>query len=442
MTEPAQGAAHALRPQTRSFAFGVFEYLVTPLLLFLATPILLNALGEADFGLWLLLASVTGLVTVAGLGMGTATIRFVAHHRGRDEPEAVRAVIRHTLAVALAGGCVVGIPLFAAAPWIATTVLAKMGEADTVAAILRTGAIVILLAQIDSTFASTIRGFERFGTGALLEGLLRSGGVLVTVGVAAATRSIHDLLTATVAVTALGTVVRAVVVTRMTGGVPWLPKWSVADAGDVWRFGGWNGLNTLSSFVVVHLDRLIVGSTLGATALAHYGICIQLGSQIHAIPAAGLAFLLPLYGRRLAAGRSVPDAARVERNRVLVLTVAIATAAAGGLAILGTPILDLWVGPAIREAIEAPFELTILCYFLLALNIGPYFMLLGQGNARLVSLTSLAGSVASVLAALVLIPEFGLAGGIAAKTVYSVCMLGLYLRVLRPAHAARATARP
>lgn len=426
-------------PHARSFVLGVTEYLVYPLLVFLGTPIMLRALGEADFGLWLLLASVTGLVTVAGFGMGTATTKFVAHYRGRASNDDVLAIVRHTLAVSLAGGLVIALPLLLAAPWIADHVFPKMGHAETVTAILRAGALLVLLAQIDGTFAAAMRGCERFGTVTALEGTLKTGGVAIGLAVATTTRRIDATLLATVLYSACGSLLRAYVMTRMIGGKPWLPRWSKAHATEVWSFGGWNWLNTMSSLLFVHVDRVIVGSAMGAAALAHYGICIQLGSQIHAIPAAGLAFLLPLLSRKLATAHD-PDHVRNARNRAILLTVAIATAAAGFLLVFGHLILDLWVGRSIREAIEAPFLLTIVCYFLLALNIGPYYVLLGQGEARLVSVTSLTASALSALAAFILIPRFGLIGGIAAKTIYSVAMLILYVRIVRPTPGADAVA--
>lgn len=428
----------AFAPHARSFAFGVSEQIVYPVLMFLSTPVFIRAIGKEQFGLWLLLASVVALVTVAGFGMATATTKFVAEFRGRGDHAEVAAVVRHTLAFSLMGGLALAVPLALAAPWLATTVFAKMGDPRSVTAVLWVGAIAIVLSQVDGTFLAALRGHERFGTVATVEAVLKIVSTALMIVVALATHSLGAILVASLVFSLAGTVIRAVIARRVVGPGILRPQWSRKHAREVWTFGGWNWLNTMSSILFVHLDRFVVGSVLGAAALAQYGICLQLASQIHGIPAAGLSFLLPLISRKVSQG----GAAAVARARGLAFgaTAVLAGGFALALVLFGGPILDLWVGHEIRTAIAEPFLLAVLCYFLLALNIGPYFVLLGQGHARFVSVVSLGGSALAAGASFLLVPAFGLAGGIAAKTIYSVVMLVLVVRLFRPARLATSAA--
>lgn len=422
-------------PHARSFAFGVLEQVFHPLLMFLSTPIFIAAIGKEYFGLWLLLASVVALVSVAGFGMAMATTKFVAEYRGRGDAGEVAAIVRHTLAFSLAGALVIAAPIALAAPWLATNVFAKMGEPAMVTMVLWIGAFVIVLAQIDATFLAALRGYERFGTVATLEALLKIVTISLLLVVAMLTKSFVAVMAGTLVLGLAATLLRALLARRIVGPGLWRPRWSKRHARSVWTFGGWNWLNTMSSILFVHVDRFVVGSALGASALAQYGICLQLASQVHAIPAAGMAFLLPVVSRKLGQGGSA--AVNSARAALVLLGAAIAGVLALVLVFFGTAILDLWVGREIRVAIAEPFPLAVACYFLLAVNIGAYFVLLGQGDARFVSAVSLAAGIVAAAASFLLIPRFGLAGGIVAKSIYSVAMLALVARVFRCGPRAR-----
>jgi O-antigen/teichoic acid export membrane protein len=174
---------------------------------------------------------------------------------------------------------------------------------------------------------------------------------------------------------------------------------------------------------------LIVGALLGAAPLAAYTICTQLAQQVHALPAAAMAFLFPMVSRRLGAG----DAAGVLRARrasigaaLLIIAVLGALLAAGA-----DPILRLWMGGAFADDYGRLFVWLVAAYALVALNVAPHFLLLGHGDARYLSLLGLAGGATSLLVMLYLIPAYGLLGAVAGKACYGVVLCYAYIRLSR-----------
>src|SRR5262249_52098440 len=91
-------------PHAKAFGWGVAEYVAYPACMLVATPLFLAALGADGYGLLLLAGSVTSLAGASGLGMGAATIRFVAQARGTGDVDGTARVVRHTLALSLLVG--------------------------------------------------------------------------------------------------------------------------------------------------------------------------------------------------------------------------------------------------------------------------------------------------------------------------------------------------
>src|SRR5262245_37221296 len=81
---------------------------------FVVAPFLVHHLGETNYGLWILIASLTGYFSLLDLGVGGSVGRNVAFHRAKNDQDAVNAIVSTALALlsgvallALAGTAVV-----------------------------------------------------------------------------------------------------------------------------------------------------------------------------------------------------------------------------------------------------------------------------------------------------------------------------------------------
>ena len=64
---------------------------------FLLAPLLIHYLGVAQYGILLLVWSVTGILGIMNFGLGEATLRYVAHYFGDGDLEGVNRVFGATL---------------------------------------------------------------------------------------------------------------------------------------------------------------------------------------------------------------------------------------------------------------------------------------------------------------------------------------------------------
>lgn len=72
-----------------SYIFMIIEVLSTLLL----TPLIISSLGDAEYGVYKLIASVTGYLLLLDLGMGNSVVRYVAKFKETNDPDSNRKFI-------------------------------------------------------------------------------------------------------------------------------------------------------------------------------------------------------------------------------------------------------------------------------------------------------------------------------------------------------------
>jgi O-antigen/teichoic acid export membrane protein len=403
----------------------VAEYVAYPLVMLAATPLFVAWLGTEGYGVWMIILAVVGLGSVANLGMGTATMRFVSARRGAGDLAAAAAVVRQTFTVAALGGAVVAAAVALAAPWV--NGWGEASGAGDLRAAVRLGAALVFLQQLELVFAAALKGYERFDVAAPIEIAMRLASVAAGLAAAYATRDLVMVLAAGVAVSAVSVALRAGAASRIAGAPVYLPVRLGSIPGEVLRYGAWTCGQGIAGALLGHLDRLVIGWFLGATAVTYYSVCTQLAQQAHALPAAALAFVLPLMSRRAA---SDPDAGagRVQR-RALAAGAGLTLLLAAALLVLGVPFMNLWMGEAFTAQAGPLLPWLVAAYALLGLNVAPHYLLLGTGAARFVSLSNVAGGLASSIGAVLLVPALGLVGGAVARGLYGPVLLASYARL-------------
>jgi O-antigen/teichoic acid export membrane protein len=143
-----------------------------------------------------------------------------------------------------------------------------------------------------------------------------------------------------------------------------------------------------------------------------------------------MAFLFPLISRKLQThdGHAL---ARL-RNYGIAVNVAISLTLGVGLMVFGPQLLALWMGSEFAASSSHILLWLTVAYFVLSLNVAPYYLLLGHNEARYVSVANLAGGGIGVLAAVILLPTLGVIGAAQARLVLGLTTLANYWRLFHP----------
>lgn len=400
------------------------EYLFFPLLMLIATPVFLKSLGAEQYGRWMLLAALSGMVGWAGLGMGAATIREVAAARGRGNGAAAARCVRVAMLIVLVCSVVAGSLLIVGFLGGGHHLLARMGGPQELLPVV-VGAFFMMAAdQADSVYAGALRGAERFDLAARLEIVARLAIVAGTLAVALMSERLDLVIAVGVALNIGRVLFKAAAVSRLLGGRAAAPAWDRGVATGLVQFGKWSFLQLVGSAVFSTADRLVIGSLLGADALARYSICLQLAQQVQSIPAAFGSFLFPYFTRNA-------TAASPERNR-RSLTIATSTLTimalciAAPLVFLARPILDFWVGTEISSQASDLLGWLAGAHCALAVPVAAHYFLYGAGLARWVALSNIVAGSVSLALVLTLVPVMGLFGAALSRFLYGAILAFSY----------------
>jgi O-antigen/teichoic acid export membrane protein len=309
----------------------------------------------------------------------------------------------------------------------APVVLSRMGDTELVRATGVAAAVLIWIEQLDNVFSSAMKGSEQFGSAARIEIASKTTQVAAAAIILISFPTLPALYWTLLVVAILRLSAKFIVTRRILELGPLRP--SFQNSSELLHFAKWGWLQGVGSVMFGAADRLLIGSMLGATSLTYYAIATQLALQTHAVSAAGLSVIFPKVSRKLENGGSF------SLLRFTKITTAgnllLSTSIAAILIFFGPAFLHFWIDPesATQTAIILPW--LVAAYWLLSLNSVSYFLLLGMGRIRFISLTVIASGTAAVVAAYLAISSFGLIGAPAGRAVYALLSLVLFIPVLQ-----------
>lgn len=410
-------------------SWATVEYLAYPLLMILATPLLVSRLGIEQYGLWVLVNSFAGMSGVSNLGMGTAVMKFVSARRGQgNNVEAARSV-QICLAMSLAGGALFSGLLALLTPYLAREVFQQMGPVNKTIIALYCAAVLVLLFQLDNLYSQTIKASERFDIAAYIEISCRFVLLFSSVAAACIFRNIIAVLLITIIVMLISVICKGLIASNILCASLFLPYWSKKTAREVFRFGFWSWTQGIAGVLFQQADRIILGAVLGSTVLAHYNVCLQLVRQIHSVPSAAMSIIFPLVSRKKE--ECLPGALRFIRDTSLLVNYLSTLFLAGLLFFAGHKILILWMGKAFASEAGYLLPWMILPFFLLSLCIVPTYFLLGCGEVRFVSSNSILAGLLGLVAAIFLVPGYGAIGAALSRVVYALAALLAYFKLYK-----------
>jgi O-antigen/teichoic acid export membrane protein len=421
-------------------AWAILEYVWNPLLLLICTPLFLKALGSDSYGLWMLLVATVGFGAILNAGTGAATIKHVSAEMGEANSHQLQRVIQGSLAIAITGGGLLALIIVCVFWFGDDFFFRRMGDRHLLHITGLTAGMLAWLEQIDNVFASALRGSEKYGLAAKTEIGAKSLQALALVSAllaGAGLMAVYGIIFV-VALARLGT--KWVVTRRVLRVSKAYPRFSHVK--ELLHFSKWAWIQGLGGTAFNSADRFVVASLLGATSLAQYAVVTQLAMQIHGLTAAGVSVVFPMISRKRARNPSFSIARATART--FLANAALSTSVAVVLLIFGKLILRLWLGAQMPANAAILLDYLVIAYWLLALNITPYYVLLGLGQIRSIAIWVFIGGAAGLIPMIYGISRFGLIGAGAGKLVFAVAALMLFVplgRILFREKLARITPR-
>ncbi|HXD75880.1 MAG TPA: oligosaccharide flippase family protein [Vicinamibacterales bacterium] len=392
-------------------------------------PFTIRHLGTTEYGLWMLVASMTAYFQLLDLGYGNGLVRHVAEADALGNVPLVNRILSTFLIVytglGLAAAVVVGAMIVWLVPNFPKLLPSQIALARFVLAMI---GVRIVVGFPMTVFGAATNARQRFA-------LNNTVAIFGSLANGAATFLLLEYGYRVRAVVAASTVIALLSYV----GYAWTAKiafpemrlrWSSFSAGlvrDVTAYSVYVFIVDIAIQIGFNLDNVIVGGALGTAAVAVYAITLRLCDYQRQLSSQFNGLMLPVVVRYQASND--PDGLRrmlVEGTRLALTLVCGVTVCMMGFA---APLITRWMGPGFEAAVP-PLEVLAIMGVVIVGQQPLGNILLGTGRQRLVAFASLSEALVNLGLSLFLVRHFGLLG-VAVGSLIPVAIVNFF--VLAPA---------
>jgi O-antigen/teichoic acid export membrane protein len=372
------------------------------------SPFILHRLGDAAFGIWVLIFSLTGYYGIFDFGIRSSIIRYVSKYTATNDLEEVSGLIN----TALFTYCCVGVLCMA----ITVTGSFYLDHIFHIAPKLQSTARWLLIV----VGASVAAGFPMGMFGGILEGLQKfyilnwtniAGSLLRTVLIVIYLDRGYGLLAValiTVGIPFLASIVRAVIALR---SLPIRFAWWYVHRDAFRLMANYSGV-TFMIIVAAQLrfktDALVIGTFLSSAAITYFYAGARLVDYAGEVVSSLAQIFVPMSSQSDAAGNI--DRLRkifIAGNRVCAFTTFPMTVT---FLILGKSIIEVWLGKKyVAEAYPVLVTLIIPSTLMLAQSASSR-ILFGMSKHGQFAVVTLMEGTANLVLSIMLVRTFGILG--------------------------------
>jgi O-antigen/teichoic acid export membrane protein len=398
-----------MKRHLKNAAYGVLDYASFPFGMLLVAPLVLHRIGAAEYGLWMVSTAVVSVGGILASGFGDASIQRVARLRGTSDTPAMVRTVRSMLGIHLVLGSALAVLVWVAAPYAARQIAASHTVPATECMIaLRIASLLILVRALESVGVSTQRAFEQYRSAVQISTAVRLLTLAAAAVLALFERRTISILAATAILMILGTTMQFRQARRLLQEAPLWPIFDSEATRSLLKSGAFIWLQALGGLLFTQFDRILLGLSLGAQAVASYALCVQFAQPLDGLTASGLNFLFPYLSGR--AGAMSHGTLRSTLFKVLVCNVAAVGCGAGLLLLAGSWLMRIWAGAAVARSAATIFPFVVLGSAFTGLSVTGIYALQALGRFRTVALISLGSRAAMLPLMLYLLHHWGLEG--------------------------------
>jgi O-antigen/teichoic acid export membrane protein len=410
--------------------YGVIDYISYPLGMLVAAPIVLRQIGSAEYGLWMVSTAIVSAGGIIASGFCDAAIQRTAKFRGTAQIRPIARTVRSLLAINFSLGFVVALVIWilapAAARHLAISPLISVRECIVC---VRIAAVLTLVRAIEAVAVSIQRAFEDYRGTVQISTAVR----LLTLGFAAILVSLYggrtpSIMIATAALLTAGTILQFRNLRRFVSAPAW-PAFISRETRTLLRSGLFLWIQAFGSVLFRQFDRILLGVSLGAAAVASYSLSIQLAEPLFGLTASGLSFFFPYLSAR-SSSLSAP-ALRSTVFKALLCNLLMVGAGAGVLLLFGNRLLQLWAGRSVAHSAASILPLIIVGAALSGLSVTGVYAAQALGLFRVTACINLGSRAALLLLMFYLLRHGGVHGLAVARLLYGAAALLVYLPLLR-----------
>jgi O-antigen/teichoic acid export membrane protein len=374
-------------------------------------PFNLAHLGKAEYGLWVLLGSITVHFSTLELGYGSGLVKFAAQYRAQRDARALNEIASSLFCVfaglAVVAYLIVGLVAFNLDHLFSLSA----GQAATGQWVLLIIGIHVALNFPFSVYGGVISGFQRYDVNNTLAVVVSILVAAVNAAVLLAGYGLVPLVAATTGVRVLAYFVYRSNAFRVFPALHISPRlFRRARLKEVTGFSIYASIIDWANKLNYQLDQIVIGVFLGSAAVAVWAPAERIISGVQRLTNQlnGVLFPTIVDSDALQQQRRLQEILLQGTRLSLVMVVPIAAT----LVMLADPLIRGWLGGQ-AEAVAGAIPVIQILAFAVVIRVGNATgntLLKGAGEHRLVAWVNLGTGLVNAVLSIALIGRFGLVG--------------------------------
>lgn len=411
MTAPGGSGTRLARFSVLAFA----GYAAPLAVALVAIPYAARALGPTRFGLLGIAWALVEYLSFVDLGLGRATVRFVAGSLARNG-EDLRQTVATSVAAQAAVGIVAAAVLAMFAPSLANDVFSlEPGVRIEATAMFRAVAANLGIVVLIGALRGVLEGAHRFDLSNAIKIPAASAATIIPAVGAVAGLSLATIFWAVFVVRVLAVVATVAVLPRAVPGFAWEYPREWRRLRSLFSFSAWLMVSSVINPILAGFDRMVLATLAGAAAVGLYTGPYEGATRLLLIPISMVAVLFPMLSSQAAAAETARTQRVIESAlRQLMLVMALPLLI---LFAFAPEMLAVWLGDEFALSGATPLRILIVGVAANALAHVPLVFLYAIGRPDLPAKNHVIELALHLPVTIALVQAYGVSGAALAWTL-------------------------
>jgi len=390
----------------------------------LITPVIVLKLGVKDYGIYIFVGTITGLLGLLDLGISYSVIKFLAEYNARKETEKIKRMIYSANSLFLLVGLlglIISIFIFLSGHWLFASRLA--GQEYYLTLFLLAG-LNFFFGSASSLYTLVPDALQRYDISSKLNILQQTATSLFILILVLFGYKLIAIFSAQLILTVILVFVRWYYSVKILPLARYRLEWDGEEIKRCYRFGLATVINNTANTSLAYLDRLIIPIFIGPSQLTYYSLPGNIAARVPGVIDNLAGIMFPAS----ASANSVGDSDLLKRLyiRSVRLVTLIASAISLSIIFLAYPIMRYWLSVDFADKSTGVLIILTLTNFTIAMLSSINGFLYGLGKLRVSSVLSCVMAIINATLLLILLPRFGING---AAWAYLLSVLPIFYMI-------------
>ncbi len=370
------------------------------------TPIVVIKLGIKDYGVYILINTITSILYLLAFGIGTSTVKYISEYRSTRQNEKMQNLVYSMNSIFLIIGFI-GLLCFVITGF-AIDFFSQTPDGYHYVAIFTLAGIFFMISSISSIFDLIAMALQRYDIGtkvSIISLTISNLGILV---IASLGYKLLPIMTFQIIVIIFTVYAMRRLCRKVFEYSHLRYLWNKEEIIKSYKFGLSVFLTDIANSSLVYLDKILIPIFLGPIQLTYYSLPGSIATKISGISNSLSGVLLPITTSLNSINNL--EAIKTLYIRSIRLITILSSSLAISIIVLSDKILTYWLNEDFAQKSIIILIILTVTHFFISLQIPVTKFLLALGKTKFISLMSVMMAVINAVLLVLLLPKYGIIG--------------------------------